>query len=294
MKRIVYSLFSLSLIFSADLSAQGIFKSSEAFVREGNEAYEAEKYDEAGAQYSQAVIRNPENVKGLYNMGDVLYQKGQFQVAAQAFMKAAEGSEAKGEKAQAFHNLGNALLAWGEKSEKEGQGGGMQPSPQATGQSEEEQPPTPMELFKQSVEAYKSALRLNPSDPDSKYNLSYAMRKLQQQQQKQENQDQNQDQDKKDQQDQKDEQEKQDQQDQQDQKQDQQDQQQQDKQNQQDQQNQEQNQQKPQNAQNQPQALTREEAERILEMLKNNEEQIQDKLQKRKARVKKVKVDKDW
>ena len=55
--------------------------------------------------------------------------------------------------------------------------------------------------FDESIESYKKALRLNPTDMDTKYNLAYAQllkkKQEQQQQQQQQNQDQNKDQDKK-------------------------------------------------------------------------------------------------
>lgn len=117
------------------------------------------------------------------------------------------------------------------------------------------------EKYQESVEAYKKALRLNPDDEDARYNLSYALQKLKQQQQQQK--DQNKDQQKKDQQ-------KQDQQKQDQQKQDQQKQ---------DQQKQEQQQQKEQQ-QKQPK-LSKEEAERMLRALKNDEKDLQKEKSKR-------------
>jgi len=72
-------------------------------------------------------------------------------------------------KAKAYHNLGNSYMQqkeWGK-----------------------------------SVDAYKDALKINPSDQDTKYNLAYAKKHLiQQKQQQQKNKDQNKkDQNKKDQ-----------------------------------------------------------------------------------------------
>ena len=98
-----------------------------------------------------------------------------------------------------------------------------------------------------SIEAYKNSLRLNPSDMDTKYNLAYAQKKLQEQEQEQQDQDQqdqdqNQDQQDQDQQDQQEEQDQQDQQEEQDQ---------QDQQEEQDQQDQEQEQQQEEDQQQQ-------------------------------------------
>lgn len=126
------------------------------------------------------------------------------------------------------------------------------------------------------IEAYKQSLRLNPGDADAKYNLAYAQRlldKSQQQQQQQQNQDK---QDQKDQQQNQQKQEEQQNQDQQDQ--------QKDEQAKQDQQQ-----------QAQPQQISKEDAERILEALKNDEKQTLEKLKEAKIKtIRVVKSEKDW
>lgn len=134
--------------------------------------------------------------------------------------------------------------------------------------------------LEESIEAYKKSLMNNPKDDQTRYNLAYAQEKLkQQQQQEKDNKDKNKDkkdqnkkdQDKKD-QDKKD-QEKKDQQDK--------DKQDQDKKDQQGQ---------------QPQAdkLSKEDAERMLEALKNEEKNTQDKLKNKKAKGVKKRIVKDW
>lgn len=138
--------------------------------------------------------------------------------------------------------------------------------------------------LEQSIEAYKHALRNNPADNETRHNLAYAQQ-MQQQQQDQDKQDQDQNQDKQDQdqnQDKQDQDKNQDQQDQ-DQNQDQQDQNQNP-----DQQNQNQDQQ-----QQQPQ-ISREDAQRMLQALQQDEQDLQEKLKKQKAQATKVKVLKDW
>ena len=128
------------------------------------------------------------------------------------------------------------------------------------------------ENFGESIEAYKKSLRLDPNNMEAKYNLAYAQDMLQQQQ-NQQNQQQNngeqQDQDNQD-------QENQNQQDQNQQDQDQQNQ---------DQQNQDQQNQQDQEQQNQSQdqQISKEDAERILNALANDEKEIQEKVNDEKA-----------
>ena len=135
--------------------------------------------------------------------------------------------------------------------------------------------------IQESIESYKTALKHNPDDADTKYNLSYALSLLN-------NQDQNKQQDKN-----------QDNQNKNDQNQQNQD------------QNQDQDQQKNEQQQNQPQPkdqetqqdnlkqpqqqeakISKEDAERILEALRNNEKDLQKELRKKTGRP--VKTDKDW
>lgn len=110
--------------------------------------------------------------------------------------------------------------------------------------------------YEESIDAYKQSLLLNPKDDETRYNLAYAMSKLKQQQQ---NKDQQKD-DKKQQ-----------------------------KQQQQKEQEQEKQQQQKQNKQ-----MSKQDANRMLEALKNNEKKTMDKLKKEKARAAKVQVEKDW
>lgn len=117
--------------------------------------------------------------------------------------------------------------------------------------------------YEKSIAAYKNSLINDPSNRDTKYNLEYARMMLKQQQQQQQNKD---NQDKKD--------------DKKDQKQDQ-------KQDQQDNKNQ---QQPPQDQKK----ISKDDAERMLEALKNDEKKTMDKVKKQKAKVQVVGVEKDW
>lgn len=129
----------------------------------------------------------------------------------------------------------------------------------------------------ESIEAYKQALKLNPNDDDTRYNYQLAKERLKQNQNQQNknNKQQNdkQQEDKKDQQQQqKDQQKNQEQQ----------------------KQNQEakQDQTKQQQAQQQKNQMPKEQADRILEALRNNEKEIQKHLRKREGA--RIKVEKDW
>jgi tetratricopeptide (TPR) repeat protein len=126
----------------------------------------------------------------------------------------------------------------------------------------------------ESIEAYKGSLKLTPDNLQAKYNLAYAqdmLKKQQEQKQQQQNkdkQDKNKDQNKKDQKDQNKENK---------------DQQKDDK------QNQDQKQQ-----QDQQQSMTKDDAERLLNALANEEKNVQEKVKLAKAAKERVRTVKNW
>ena len=239
------------------VSSMAIAQSERSLIRDGNGAYKQGKFADAEVNYRKALNKNQEIESGTFNLGDALYKQGRFDEAAEQYRIAATRQHENDAKAQALHNLGNSLV----KGNK----------------------------IPDGIAAYKEALKLNPKDADTKYNLEYAKALLQQQQQKK--QDQKKD-DKKDQQkqDKSKEDQKKDQQKQNQQKQDQQ------KQDQQNQDQQQQTQQKEQDKQQGKQAkkmqISKEDAERILQALRNEERDVQKKL-KKKAPAR-VQVEKDW
>lgn len=121
--------------------------------------------------------------------------------------------------------------------------------------------------FQKAIDAYKEALKANPNNEDARYNLSYALKMLKQQQQQQQQQNQNQDQQNKDQQ-----------------------------QNQPQQNNEEKKNDDKKEQPNQPQEqknqMSREEAERILNALKNREKELKNQ-QKDKGKGN-GSTEKDW
>ena len=117
------------------------------------------------------------------------------------------------------------------------------------------------------IDAYKEALRKDPTDEDARYNLAYAQH-LKKQQEQQQQQDQQQDQDKKDDQKQDENKENQDQK----------------KDEKPDQEKQEQ----------QKDELSKQDAEKMLEALNKQEKDLQDKLNKKKVQAQPIKIEKNW
>jgi len=266
-------LLALMTMLVMDGSAQNADK----VIRKGNKLYDKSDYSSAEGKYSEVLEADPTSQKGLFNQGGAYYQQEKYEEALQNFEIAAEMLDDPTERAGAYHNLGNTYF----KSQD----------------------------LEKSIEAYKNALRINPGDEETRYNLALAQSMLkQQEQEQQENQDQNQDQEDQNQEDQENE----DQQDQENQ--DQQDQGEQDGENEQDQQQQQdgeeeqegdqQNQQdgqgepgeeeEEQQAAAQPSKLSKEEVQRLLEALATDENKVQGKVIKAKTKSNNTKIEKDW
>ena len=124
-----------------------------SFLREGNRQYNADKVEDAERSYRRALSIDDRSDMAAFNLGSALYRQERFEDAVREFEKVASATTDKMEKAKAYHNLGNSYLQ--------------------------------QQKLKESIEAYKQALRNNPNDLDTKYNLSFALKMLQQQEQKQ-------------------------------------------------------------------------------------------------------------
>jgi Ca-activated chloride channel family protein len=240
----------LVFLCGATASAQ----TSGSHIREGNRVYEKGRYDDAEVSYRKALERDPKSTPAQFNLGNAQYKQQRFDEAARSFNNSRETLTTPEEKAASWHNLGNSMY----RSNK----------------------------YAESVEAYRRALRLNPSDDDTRYNLLLARDKLKQQEEQKKNQKDKNDKQNKDQQN-KDQQNK----DQQNKEQQNKDQQQDQQKNQQQQKN-EQAKQDQTRQQQQKNQMPKEEAERILEAMKNNEKDLQKQLRKRQAV--RVQVEKDW
>jgi Ca-activated chloride channel family protein len=253
--------FLTIILFCCSLILVG--QKERSFIREGIALYKAGKYAEADKKYDEALKINPTSIEAKFNKADALYQLKKYEDAQKLYQQVADLSADKNIKSKAYHNMGNTFL----KSEK----------------------------FQESVDAYKNALRLNPNDKDSKYNLSYAMNKLKQQNDKNKKDDQNKkDENKKDQN--KNDKNKDDKNQNKDNKpgDDQKKKEEQNKKDNEGKNGEQKKQEEQKQAQPQKAKISKEQADQILKSLENEEKKLQQKLLLQKTKVKKHKVDKDW
>ncbi len=231
MKRKKYLFLSLVLVSTATFAQ----KTERDYLRSGNKLYKDSLFVKSEVDYRKALELDPQSTDASYNLGNALLMQQKAKEAMEQFEAASHIEKDKAKLAEIYHNMGVIL------------------------QSSKQLP--------QCIEAYKQALRNNPKDDETRYNLALAQKQLKDQQQNQQNQEQN----KEEKQEQK-----------QDEKQQNKDQQEQEK------QNQQQNQQQQQ--QNQ---LSKENAEQLLNAVMQDEKNVQDKV-KKQIQVSGRKLEKDW
>ena len=204
------------------------------YVRQGNKLFHSGDYPNAEVSYRKAIEKNPKNPQAVFNLGNALMAQKKDSAAVVQFESASKLETNPLRKAKAFHNMGVVC-----QSHK---------------------------MYGEAIEAYKNALRLNPADDETRYNLVLCKHQQQKQQQNQQNQQGGGNDDKK-QDDKKDQQKKDQQKDQQDDK-------------------KQQEQQKPQ--------MSKENAEQLLNAAIQNEKQTQDKLQKAQQQPQRRSIQNNW
>ena len=139
-----YSVVLLFLLLTFTGAAQEVdpqLSESNDFVFEGNSIVE-EDFIEAEKKYRLAVSTKQNNAIGSFNLGNAYYNSELYDEALVRHLEAVENSGSKSEKHKAYHNIGNVLMQ--------------------------------QKRCKEAVSAFKNALRNNPSDDESRYNLALA------------------------------------------------------------------------------------------------------------------------
>jgi Ca-activated chloride channel family protein len=154
-------------------------------VKRGNSAADSGDADRAQYHYLRALEQGGDTNLVEYNIGNLLYQREDYEKAQQAFMASLDTMQDRTVQSDALYNLANSYFK--------------------------------AEQFEPAVKTYIESLKRNPDDVEAKQNLELALRMMQQQkQQQQQKGDENKDEQKQDQQekqqDQKQDQEKQDEQ----------------------------------------------------------------------------------
>lgn len=130
------------MLFSLSFQAQEAKKRKDKELVHANKLYTQEKYTDAESVFRISKSKNVSGSKSSYNLGNTIYKQNLKNEAKYAYLRALEKAETKAEKHQIYHNLGNVFM--GEKQ------------------------------YAEAVEAYKNALRNNPTDEETRYNYALA------------------------------------------------------------------------------------------------------------------------
>ena len=199
-------------------------------IRQGNKQYRKGNVAEAEVSYRKAVERNERNAQANYNLGNALMGQRKDSLAITQLEKAAKLETNPLRRAQAYHNMGVICQQH--------------------------------RMFGEAIEAYKEALRNNPTDNETRYNLALCKRQQQEQQQDQNQQNK----------DNKDNKDKQDQQ----------------------KQEQQQKQDEKKQEQQQKQQMSKENAEQLLNAAMQEEKQTQERMKKAQQQPQKRRLEKNW
>lgn len=222
-------IFILFLAIAGNVFAQ---KTDRDYLRSGNKLYNDSLFIKAEVDYRKALEQNPQSTDAMFNLSNSLLMQQKAKEAMEQLESVAKIEKDKSKLAEIYHNMGVILHV--------------------------------NKQYPQCIEAYKEALRNNPKDDETRYNLALAQKMLKDQQQQQQEQQQNQDQK----QDQKEEQK----------------------------QEQQQNLQEKQQQQNQQQnknEMSKENAQQLLNAVMQDEKDVQEKV-KKQIQIQGKKLEKDW
>lgn len=121
-------------------------KQTTSYLRAASEDLESDNFTGAEVDLRKAIALSPSDETGKYNLANAYYNKALNDEAMRRYVQAAEVAENKSEKHKAFHNLGNTFMN--------------------------------AKKYQEAVEAYKNALRNNPTDDETRYNLALAKEML--------------------------------------------------------------------------------------------------------------------
>ncbi len=273
MKNSVNFLFTIAMLVCFNSHAQS--ENYAKFYNKGNKLLD-NNFEQAEKNYRIAINDSLSDLKATFNLSNKYYSEGLYDEAISRQIEATKLAKDNLEKHRSFHNLGNSLMK--------------------------------KQLCSEAVLAYKNALRNNPSDDETRYNLALAKKCEEEQEQnnddenkddqKEKNDEKNDDQNKDDQQDKndkkKDDQNKNNQQDKNDEKKDDEN-----KNNQQDKNDENQNKDKNKSDQakdnkNQQSKLSPQQIKNLLKAMENAEKKVQAKVNDKKQKGTKVVSEKDW
>ena len=128
------------LILLLSISTVAYAQTDRQFIREGNRLFTKQQYDKAEVQYRKAIEKNSSNPQALYNLGCALMMQNKDSAAIVQYQKATKVEKNKTRLACVYHNIG--VVCQNHK------------------------------MYGEAIKAYEQALRNNPKDDETRYNLA--------------------------------------------------------------------------------------------------------------------------
>ena len=143
---------SILLLLLIVNSALAFAQNDRTFIRQGNKLYRTQKWAQAETQYRKAISKNAKNTQALYNLGCALMMQQKDSMAMVQYQHAAQEETNVQRRSKSYHNIGVIM------------------------QNHRE--------YAKAIECYKMALRCNPQDNETRYNLALCKKLLKNQPQK--------------------------------------------------------------------------------------------------------------
>ncbi len=142
MNKTLTFIFAISVALAAT-GGSALAQSTRSYVNKGVNLYKDGKFVDSEVQFKKGLEKSPKNFQANFNLGDSYYKQGNYSDAMKSYQSALSMTKNPDLRSMVYHNIGNSLL----KDQK----------------------------VKESIAAYTDALKLNPGDMSTKYNLSYAL-----------------------------------------------------------------------------------------------------------------------
>jgi len=162
----LFFIYILILLFIFAKQNSLIAQNADKLVYEGNKSFKKNDMQSAINKYNEALKIQPNHKKALYNLGNALYKEAltlkfsnasainiankdsianlMLQRSAELYSASSQLYKNKDTLQKIYHNLGNAYLF--------------------------------QKKYDEAINAYKKALKINPYDEDTRYNLAFALK----------------------------------------------------------------------------------------------------------------------
>ena len=134
------------ILIATFASSAAFAQADRQYIRNGNNLFHQQNYAKAEVEYRKAISKNPNNSQAIYNLGNALLMQQKDSAATSLFQKSGKIEKSKIRKAMSYHNIGVICQKH--------------------------------QMYGEAINAYKEALRNNPNDNETRYNLALCKKLL--------------------------------------------------------------------------------------------------------------------